>query len=64
MIDARDLSYKLLDLWREVMLQGNNAASIAKNAQPVPVYIQDEQGNLKRVTSTELTSNGIILKGE
>lgn len=64
MIDARDLSYKLLDLWREVVLSGNDAGSIAKGAQPIPVYIQDGQGNLKRVTSTELTSKGIILKGE
>ena len=64
MIDARDLSYKLLDLWREIMLRGNNAASIAKNAQPVPVYIQDAQGNLSRVDSIEVSEHGVILKGE
>ena len=64
MIDARDLSYKLLDLWRDIMLSGNNAASIAKNAQPVPVFIQDARGNLSRVTSIEASEHGVILRGE
>ncbi len=64
MIDARDLSYKLLDLWREVMMTGADAGSIAKNSKPVAVYIQDEQGNLKTVTGIEITGKGIIIKSE
>lgn len=64
MIDARDLSYKLLDLWREVVLTGNDAGSIAKNSKPVPVLIQDADGNLKTVTSVEVSDKSIIIRSE
>lgn len=63
MIDARDLSYKLLDLWREFALRNNDAAVPAKNKQPVPVYIQDATGNLTAITSIEITADKIVVKG-
>jgi hypothetical protein len=60
MIDARDLSYKLIELWRQVALGNNNAASIAKINKVEPVYVKTAQG-LVAVTGAELTDDGIIL---
>jgi len=60
MIDARDLSYRLIELWRQVALGNNNAASIAKINKVEPVYIQ-VNGSLVAVTGAELTDQGIIL---
>lgn len=60
MIDARDLSYKLIELWRQVALGNNNAASIAKINKVEPVYIQ-VNGSRVAVTGAELTDQGIIL---
>jgi hypothetical protein len=64
MIDARDLSYKLLDLWREFALRNNNAADVHKNKQPVPVYVQDATGNLTPITSIEITADKIVMRTE
>jgi len=64
MIDARDLAYKLLDLWREFALRNNNAADVSKNKQPVPVYIQDATGNLTAITSIEITADKIVMRTE
>jgi len=60
MIDARDLSYTLIELWRQVALSSNNAASIAKINKVEPVYIK-VNGSLVAVTGAELTDQGIIL---
>lgn len=60
MIDARDLSYRLIELWRQVALGNNNAASIAKINKVEPVYIQIN-GSLVAVTGAELTDQGIML---
>lgn len=63
MIDARDLSYKLLDLWRELALRTNDAGNQFKDKQPIPVYIQDATGNLTAITSIEITADKIVVKG-
>jgi hypothetical protein len=60
MIDARDLSYELIALWREVALGNNNAASIAKINKVEPVYVKTARG-LEAVTGIELTAQGIVL---
>jgi len=61
MIDARDLSYKLLDLWRERAMIHNDAAAIAKKKIIQPVLVQTDSGTFV-VSDVELTEQGIVLK--
>lgn len=60
MIDARDLSYKLLDLWREKAMVNNDAGSIIKGGQVQPVFVQTDQGYIT-VIDVEITEQGIVL---
>jgi hypothetical protein len=60
MIDARDLSYKLIELWRQVALGSNDAGSMSKFNKVEPVYVKTDHG-LVSVTGAELTEDGIIL---
>lgn len=60
MIDARDLSYKLLDLWRERAMINNDAAAIVKGQAVQPVFVKTKDVTLI-VTNAELTEQGIVL---
>lgn len=60
MIDARDLSYKLLELWRERAMIHNDAAAIVKGQAVQPVFVKTNDVTLV-VTNAELNEQGIVL---
>lgn len=63
-MDTYDLSYKLLDAWRTLVMSSNNSASINKTSRPIyTCVIMDDEGK-RKVVGCHIEGTEVILELE
>ena len=60
-MDTYDLSYKLLDAWRTLVMSSNDPGSINKSSQPIYTCVIIDDSGKRRVIGCHIEGPEVIL---